>query len=120
MFLQLQSQKMETRLLFLWWNGSKNGGLQVVWMGINIFLFVWFYLFYDLGDQFFYTRHLLGVSGAQLHCAVVSIEIKEDKTSSTPTTSTHTYSKRTEEVNDYRNTKSVFISFEKLKGSQES
>lgn len=31
-------------------------------MGINIFLFVWFYLFYDLGDQFFYTRHLLGVS----------------------------------------------------------
>lgn len=36
--------------------------LQVIWMGINIFLFVWFYLFYDLGDQFFYTRHLLGVS----------------------------------------------------------
>lgn len=31
-------------------------------MGINIFLFVWFYLFYDLGPQFFYTRHLLGVS----------------------------------------------------------
>lgn len=31
-------------------------------MGINIFLFVWFYLFYDLGQQFFYTRHLLGVS----------------------------------------------------------
>lgn len=30
-------------------------------MGINIFLFVWFYLFYDLGEQFFYTRHLLGV-----------------------------------------------------------
>lgn len=29
-------------------------------MGLNIFLFVWFYLFYDLGDQFFYTRHLLG------------------------------------------------------------
>ncbi|KAM9356934.1 NADPH oxidase 1 [Symphorus nematophorus] len=34
--------------------------ILVVWMGINIFLFVWFYLFYDLGDQFFYTRHLLG------------------------------------------------------------
>uniref|UniRef100_A0A8C5H3S5 FAD-binding FR-type domain-containing protein n=1 Tax=Gouania willdenowi TaxID=441366 RepID=A0A8C5H3S5_GOUWI len=34
--------------------------LQAVWMGINIFLFVWFYFFYDLGDQFFYTRHLLG------------------------------------------------------------
>ncbi|XP_069550396.1 NADPH oxidase 1 [Brachyistius frenatus] len=31
-----------------------------VWMAINIFLFVWFYFFYDLGDQFFYTRHLLG------------------------------------------------------------
>uniref|UniRef100_A0A7N8YCW9 NADPH oxidase 1 n=1 Tax=Mastacembelus armatus TaxID=205130 RepID=A0A7N8YCW9_9TELE len=34
--------------------------LQVVWMGINIFLFLWFYFFYDLGDQFFYTRKLLG------------------------------------------------------------
>lgn len=31
-------------------------------MGINIFLFVHFYLFYDLGPQFFYTRQLLGVS----------------------------------------------------------
>ena len=31
-------------------------------MGINIFLFVWFYFFYDLGEQFYYTRHLLGVS----------------------------------------------------------
>ena len=30
--------------------------------GINTFLFVWFYLFYDLGPRFFYTRHLLGVS----------------------------------------------------------
>lgn len=35
---------------------------QVVWMGINLFLFVWFYQLYDLGDDFFYTRHLLGVS----------------------------------------------------------
>uniref|UniRef100_A0A8C7F792 NADPH oxidase 1 n=1 Tax=Oncorhynchus kisutch TaxID=8019 RepID=A0A8C7F792_ONCKI len=34
--------------------------LQVVWMAINIFLFLWFYFFYDLGDQFFYTRHILG------------------------------------------------------------
>ncbi|KAM3866779.1 NADPH oxidase 1 [Diretmus argenteus] len=34
--------------------------ILVVWMAINIFLFVWFYFFYDLGDQFFYTRHLLG------------------------------------------------------------
>uniref|UniRef100_A0A4W5PTX4 NADPH oxidase 1 n=1 Tax=Hucho hucho TaxID=62062 RepID=A0A4W5PTX4_9TELE len=29
-------------------------------MAINIFLFVWFYFLYDLGDRFFYTRHLLG------------------------------------------------------------
>lgn len=36
--------------------------LQFVWMAINIFLFVYFYFFYDLGPQFFYTRHLLGVS----------------------------------------------------------
>ncbi|CAL8356196.1 unnamed protein product [Merluccius merluccius] len=34
--------------------------ILIVWMGINIFLFVWFYFFYDLGEQFFYTRHLLG------------------------------------------------------------
>uniref|UniRef100_UPI003AAA8FAC NADPH oxidase 1 isoform X1 n=1 Tax=Centroberyx gerrardi TaxID=166262 RepID=UPI003AAA8FAC len=34
--------------------------ILVVWMAINIFLFVWFYFFYDLGDQFFYTRHILG------------------------------------------------------------
>ncbi|XP_076005089.1 NADPH oxidase 1 [Genypterus blacodes] len=34
--------------------------ILVVWMGINIFLFVWFYFFYDLGEQFYYTRHLLG------------------------------------------------------------
>uniref|UniRef100_A0A8C5CHI2 NADPH oxidase 1 n=1 Tax=Gadus morhua TaxID=8049 RepID=A0A8C5CHI2_GADMO len=34
--------------------------ILVVWMSINIFLFVWFYFFYDLGDQFYYTRHLLG------------------------------------------------------------
>lgn len=31
-------------------------------MGINIFLFVHFYLFYDKGPQFEYTRELLGVS----------------------------------------------------------
>ncbi|XP_014055329.1 NADPH oxidase 1 [Salmo salar] len=34
--------------------------ILVVWMAINIFLFVWFYFLYDLGDRFFYTRHLLG------------------------------------------------------------
>ncbi|KAM9741761.1 NADPH oxidase 1 [Menidia menidia] len=31
-----------------------------VWMGLNIFLFVYFYFIYDLGDEYFYTRHLLG------------------------------------------------------------
>ncbi|XP_068182301.1 NADPH oxidase 1 isoform X1 [Antennarius striatus] len=45
-------------------NWIVNNGLTslilVVWMAINIFLFVWFYFFYDLGDQFYYTRHLLG------------------------------------------------------------
>ncbi|KAK1167464.1 cytochrome b-245 heavy chain-like [Acipenser oxyrinchus oxyrinchus] len=45
-------------------NWVVNHGLSalilVVWMGINIFIFVYFYLFYDLGPQFFYTRHLLG------------------------------------------------------------
>lgn len=40
-------------------------------MGINTFLFVWFYLFYDLGDQFFYTRHLLGVSTQALSSSSV-------------------------------------------------
>uniref|UniRef100_A0A8D3DLG4 NADPH oxidase 1 n=1 Tax=Scophthalmus maximus TaxID=52904 RepID=A0A8D3DLG4_SCOMX len=41
-------------------NNGLSSFILVVWMAINIFLFVWFYLFYDLGDQFFYTRHLLG------------------------------------------------------------
>lgn len=47
--------------------------LQVVWMGINIFLFVWFYLFYDLGDQFYYTRYLLGVSEGVMRDPVKSL-----------------------------------------------
>ncbi|XP_036381059.1 cytochrome b-245 heavy chain-like isoform X1 [Megalops cyprinoides] len=41
-------------------NHGLSAFILVVWMGINIFLFVYFYLFYDLGDRFFYTRHLLG------------------------------------------------------------
>ncbi|KAG8003912.1 Cytochrome b-245 heavy chain [Nibea albiflora] len=41
-------------------NNGLTSFILVVWMAINIFLFVWFYFFYDLGDQFFYTRHLLG------------------------------------------------------------
>uniref|UniRef100_A0A3B3YVC2 FAD-binding FR-type domain-containing protein n=1 Tax=Poecilia mexicana TaxID=48701 RepID=A0A3B3YVC2_9TELE len=31
-----------------------------VWMGLNIFLFVWFYFVYEHGEEFYYTRHLLG------------------------------------------------------------
>uniref|UniRef100_A0A3B3U5F9 NADPH oxidase 1 n=1 Tax=Poecilia latipinna TaxID=48699 RepID=A0A3B3U5F9_9TELE len=31
-----------------------------VWMGLNIFLFVWFYFVYEQGETFYYTRHLLG------------------------------------------------------------
>ncbi|XP_041653024.1 NADPH oxidase 1 [Cheilinus undulatus] len=41
-------------------NNGLTAFILIVWMGINTFLFVWFYLFYDQGDQFFYTRHLLG------------------------------------------------------------
>uniref|UniRef100_A0A8C9F5K8 Uncharacterized protein n=1 Tax=Pavo cristatus TaxID=9049 RepID=A0A8C9F5K8_PAVCR len=33
---------------------------QLVWLGLNIFLFWWFYLAYDLPQNFFYTRVLLG------------------------------------------------------------
>ncbi|XP_032410982.1 NADPH oxidase 1 [Xiphophorus hellerii] len=31
-----------------------------VWMGLNIFIFVWFYFTYEHGEKFYYTRHLLG------------------------------------------------------------
>uniref|UniRef100_A0A8C2H5P2 NADPH oxidase 1 n=1 Tax=Cyprinus carpio TaxID=7962 RepID=A0A8C2H5P2_CYPCA len=41
-------------------NQGLSAFILVVWMGINIFLFVYFYLFYDLGPQFEYTRELLG------------------------------------------------------------
>ncbi|XP_067313446.1 NADPH oxidase 1 [Pseudorasbora parva] len=41
-------------------NHGLSAFIVVVWMGINIFLFVHFYLFYDQGPQFEYTRELLG------------------------------------------------------------
>ncbi|XP_073710466.1 NADPH oxidase 1 [Misgurnus anguillicaudatus] len=41
-------------------NHGLSAFIVVVWMGINIFLFVRFYLFYDEGEQFEYTRELLG------------------------------------------------------------
>ncbi|KAB5571172.1 hypothetical protein PHYPO_G00222040 [Pangasianodon hypophthalmus] len=59
-------------------NWIVNHGLEtfilVVWMGINIFLFVHFYLFYDLGPQFFYTRVLIGsaLSWARAPAAVLN------------------------------------------------
>ncbi|XP_040029411.2 NADPH oxidase 1 [Gasterosteus aculeatus] len=41
-------------------NNGLTAFILVVWMAINIFLFLWFYFFYDLGDEYIYTRHLLG------------------------------------------------------------
>ncbi|XP_004435106.1 PREDICTED: cytochrome b-245 heavy chain [Ceratotherium simum simum] len=45
-------------------NWFVNEGLSIfvilVWLGLNAFLFVWYYQVYDVGDKFFYTRKLLG------------------------------------------------------------
>ncbi|XP_056294934.1 NADPH oxidase 1 [Pseudoliparis swirei] len=41
-------------------NNGLTAFILVVWMAINIFIFVWFYLFYALREEFFYTRHILG------------------------------------------------------------
>ncbi|XDV37399.1 hypothetical protein PO909_007005, partial [Leuciscus waleckii] len=41
-------------------NHGLSAFIVAVWMAINIFLFVHFYLFYDQGPQFEYTRELLG------------------------------------------------------------
>uniref|UniRef100_A0A672T152 Cytochrome b-245 heavy chain-like n=1 Tax=Sinocyclocheilus grahami TaxID=75366 RepID=A0A672T152_SINGR len=43
-------------------NHGLSAFILVVWMGINIFLFVYYYLFYDQGPQFEYTRELLGAA----------------------------------------------------------
>ncbi|KAF1384914.1 hypothetical protein PFLUV_G00125130 [Perca fluviatilis] len=55
-------------------NNGLSAFIVVVWMGINLFLFVWFYLLYDTGDAFFYTRHLLGsaLSWARAPAAVLN------------------------------------------------
>lgn len=41
-----------------------NEGISIfvilVWLGMNVFLFVWYYRVYDIPDKFFYTRKLLG------------------------------------------------------------
>uniref|UniRef100_A0A8C9TI59 NADPH oxidase 1 n=1 Tax=Scleropages formosus TaxID=113540 RepID=A0A8C9TI59_SCLFO len=49
-------------------------GPSLVWTGINTFLFVYFYLFYDRGDRFFYTRHIIGsaLSWARAPAAVLN------------------------------------------------
>ncbi|XP_011382863.1 NADPH oxidase 2 [Pteropus medius] len=45
-------------------NWAVNEGLSIfvilVWLGLNVFLFVWYYQVYDLQDKYFYTRKLLG------------------------------------------------------------
>lgn len=46
-------------------------------MGINIFLFVHFYLFYDKGPQFEYTRELLGVSSERKKKMILQIILQE-------------------------------------------
>ncbi|XP_029296857.1 NADPH oxidase 1 [Cottoperca gobio] len=48
--------------------------ILVVWMAINIFLFVWYYFIYDLNEEYYYTRHLLGsaLSWARAPAAVLN------------------------------------------------
>ncbi|XP_072471283.1 NADPH oxidase 2 isoform X1 [Notamacropus eugenii] len=45
-------------------NWVENEGLSIfvifVWLGLNAFLFVWYYRVYDLPAKYFYTRKLLG------------------------------------------------------------
>ncbi|XP_036264119.1 cytochrome b-245 heavy chain [Pipistrellus kuhlii] len=45
-------------------NWAVNEGLSIfvilVWLGLNVFLFVWYYRVYDIPLKFFYTRKLLG------------------------------------------------------------
>ncbi|XP_014687259.1 cytochrome b-245 heavy chain [Equus asinus] len=47
-------------------NWVVNEGLSIfvilVWLGMNAFLFVWYYRVYDNREQFFYTRKLLGAA----------------------------------------------------------
>ncbi|XP_035180835.1 NADPH oxidase 1 isoform X2 [Oxyura jamaicensis] len=45
-------------------NGSRPGFLgdccQAAWLGINIFLFTYYFLFFDQDERYFYTRAILG------------------------------------------------------------
>lgn len=49
---------------------------QLVWLGINAFLFVFFYMKY-LGDSWFYTRELLGVSPTRPQRLLITIKFHE-------------------------------------------
>lgn len=44
--------------------------LQLVWLGMNVFLFIRFYRFYDIEPQYHYTRKLLGVSMSWISCNI--------------------------------------------------
>ena len=41
-------------------NFSSKYFLKVLWLLVNGFLFAWFYLKYDKGDEWFYLRLLIG------------------------------------------------------------
>ncbi|XP_029113156.1 NADPH oxidase 1 [Scleropages formosus] len=55
-------------------NHGLSAFILVLWMGINTFLFVYYYLFYDHGLQFLYTRHIVGsgLSWARAPAAVLN------------------------------------------------
>lgn len=44
--------------------------LQLVWLGLNVFLFGYYYNYYDTERKFFYTRKLLGVSISSTSCNI--------------------------------------------------
>ncbi|XP_039111773.1 cytochrome b-245 heavy chain [Hyaena hyaena] len=47
-------------------NWVENEGLSIfvilIWLGMNVFLFVWYYRVYALGDKYLYTQRLLGAA----------------------------------------------------------
>lgn len=52
------------------WSSSQSlVPLQAAWLGINIFLFTYYFLFFDRDEQYFYTRAILGVRCSQQHPA---------------------------------------------------
>lgn len=50
------------------WSSSQSlVPLQAAWLGINIFLFTYYFLFFDQDERYFYTRAILGVRCSQQH-----------------------------------------------------